>query len=113
MLFHGLYDERSGGYIEQLSCDLSGLNRTVLLDSWVEVIKHHSILRSAFYYDSFSVPVQCVFREVKLPVEELDYRGMDEAVQAAALKAYEAADRTKGFNFKSPPLTRLYLLNLN
>jgi amino acid adenylation domain-containing protein len=113
MLFHGLYDERSGGYIEQLSCDLSGLNLKVLLDSWSEVIKHHSILRSAFYYDSFSVPVQCVFREVKLPLEELDYREMGEAAQEEALKAYEAADRTKGFDFKSPPLMRLCLIRLD
>ena len=94
MLFHGLYDS-DGSYIEQLSCDLVGLNPEALLASWSSVINRHSILRSAFYYELFNLPVQCIFREVQLPVEELDYRGMDEAAQAATLKAYEAADRAR------------------
>ena len=111
MLFHGLYDNY-GSYIEQFGCDLIGVKIEALLGSWSAVIKRHSILRSAFYYDSFSLPVQCVYREVSLPVEELDYRGMDEQAQAAALKEYEAADRAKGFDFKSAPLMRLSLIRL-
>ena len=111
MLFHGLYDNY-GSYIEQFGCDLIGVKIEALLGSWSEVIKRHSILRSAFYYDSFSLPVQCVYREVSLPVEELDYRGMDEQAQAAALKEYESSDRAKGFDFKSAPLMRLSLIRL-
>ncbi len=113
MLFHGLYDEGAGGgYIEQFGCDLIGANLELLMDSWSAVIRHHSILRSAFYYDSFSVPVQCVYREITLPVEELDYRGMDEASMTLALQEYEAADRAIGFDFKSAPLMRLCLIRL-
>jgi amino acid adenylation domain-containing protein/non-ribosomal peptide synthase protein (TIGR01720 family) len=112
MLFHGLYNSH-GSYIEQLCCDLVGVNLDALLASWSEVISHHSILRSAFYYDSFSIPVQCVYRKVKLPVAELDYRGMGAAAQQVALKAYETADRTNGFDFKSPPLMRLALIRLD
>ena len=112
MLFHGLYDN-FGGYIQQFSCDLIGVNLEALVAGWSEVIMRHSILRSAFYYDSFSIPVQCVFREVKLPVEELDYREMDPVAQAVALQAYEVADRVRGFDFKSPPLMRLGLIRLD
>ena len=111
MLFHSLYDDL-GSYIEQFSCDLVGVNVEALVASWSAVISRHSILRSAFYYDSFSVPVQCVFRESELPLEELDYRGMDEATQKAALDAYEASDRARGFDFKSAPLMRLVLIRL-
>jgi len=57
--------------------------------------------------------VQCVFREVQLPLKELDYRGMDPAAQDSAIKAYEAADRKKGFDFKSTPLMRLCLIRLD
>jgi len=114
MLFHGLYDgELGGGYIEQLGCDLSGVNPEVLIASWSEVIKRHSILRSAFYYDVFGVPVQCVYQEVTLPVAELDYRGMDKAAQAVALQAHEATDRARGFDFKAAPLMRLSLIRLD
>jgi len=111
MLFHGLYDN-FGSYSEQFSCDLVGVNLEMLMASWSAIIKHHSILRSAFYYDSFNVPVQCVYREADIPVEGLDYRGMDEMSQSLALKEYEVADRTRGFDFKSPPLMRLGLIRL-
>jgi amino acid adenylation domain-containing protein/non-ribosomal peptide synthase protein (TIGR01720 family) len=112
MLFHGLYDN-SGSYTEQFGCDLVGVNVDALVAGWSAVISHHSILRSAFYYDSFSIPVQCVFREVEIPLEELDYRGMGGSAQKGALEAYEAADHARGFDFKSPPLMRLCLIRLD
>jgi len=37
---------------------------------------------------------------------------MDAAAQASALKEYEAADRARGFDFKSAPLMRLGLIRL-
>jgi len=37
---------------------------------------------------------------------------MDEMSQSLALKEYEVADRTRGFDFKSPPLMRLGLIRL-
>jgi len=84
----------------------------VLLASWSSVINRHSILRSAFDHDSFSIPVQCVYRAAALPLAELDYRGMDAPVQEGALAAYELADRSRGFDLKSPPLMRLTLIRL-
>ena len=70
MLFHGLYDEGSaaGGYIEQVICDLTGLNREVLMVTWAAVLKHHNILRSAFYYDCFNITVKCFYNDVSLTV---------------------------------------------
>jgi amino acid adenylation domain-containing protein/non-ribosomal peptide synthase protein (TIGR01720 family) len=113
MLFHSLYDGRAGAYTEQFGCDLAGVNLGVVSRSWQKVLQHHSILRSAFYYDVFSVPVQCVYREVDLPVEVLDYRAMSEEEQAAAIKEYRESDQTKGFDFKAPPLMRLALMRLS
>jgi len=113
MLFHGLYDDGSGLYIEQFSCDIIGLDVAILNKSWDYVLKGHSILRSAFYYNEFSVPVQCVYREVKLPVEYIDYRGINEVQQAEAIKEYEETDRHKGFDFKVAPLMRIALLRLS
>ena len=63
MLFHGLYDSFRS-YEMQFGCTLAGVNMEALLASWSSVIRRHSILRSAFYYDAFSIPVQCVFSEV-------------------------------------------------
>jgi non-ribosomal peptide synthase protein (TIGR01720 family) len=112
MLFHSLYDGQGGAYTEQFICDLLAVDLEVLTKSWAYIIKHHSVLRSAFYYDQFAVPVQCVYKEVSLPVAVLDYRNISQEEQATALKGYEAADRSQGFDFKRAPLMRLTLIRL-
>jgi amino acid adenylation domain-containing protein/non-ribosomal peptide synthase protein (TIGR01720 family) len=113
MFFHGLYDKRAGAYTEQFNCDLVNPDLDSLTKSWQQVLNNHSILRSGFYYDVFSVPVQCVYREVILPVEVLDYSGMGKAEQAAALMEYKETDRKQGFDFKSAPLMRISLIRLS
>ncbi|MEO7584343.1 MAG: amino acid adenylation domain-containing protein, partial [Ferruginibacter sp.] len=112
MLFHGLYDEAMAAYIEQFACDLIDVDLEILKLSWDYVIKAHSILRTSFNNDAFKVPVQCVYKTAKLPVELLDFRGMSDSEQALAVKDYEQADRVKGFDFKVAPLMRLGLLRL-
>ncbi|PSL45611.1 non-ribosomal peptide synthase protein (TIGR01720 family)/amino acid adenylation domain-containing protein [Chitinophaga niastensis] len=112
MLFHSLYDAAGSTYVEQFSCDLSGLQEDFFRQSWDHLLQQHSILRSGFYHDVFPVPVQCVYREVNMPVHVLDYRHMAEGEQAQAVKDYEAADSQKGFDLKEAPLMRISLLRL-
>ena len=112
MLFHGLYDAEAGIYIDQFGCDLVNLDLAHFKASWNYVIQGHSILRSAFYHDTFSIPVQCAYRNVTLPIEILDYRSMSDAEQFLAIKKFEESDRVKGFDFKVAPLMRLALIRL-
>jgi len=112
MLFHSLYDTAAGAYIGQFSCDFVNLDLAILNKSWTSVIDTHSILRTSFNHDSFKVPVQCVHKNVKLPVELLDYTALNEQQQEASIKEYEAADRIKGFDFNLPPLMRIALFRL-
>lgn len=113
MLFHGLYDGKAGAYVEQLVCDLKRCDLMMFCKSWDYVMKQHSILRSAFFYDRFDVPVQCVYPEVKLPVEVLEYRTKSDVEQQAAMKEYMEADKAKGFDFKLAPLMRVALMRLS
>lgn len=113
MLFHSLYDKRVGAYIEQFACDLVEPNIKLFAESWQNVMMRHSILRSAFYYDEFKVPVQCVYREVELPLEIVDYRDIPANEQQAVVDHYEEADRNKGFEFKAPPLMRITLIRVS
>jgi amino acid adenylation domain-containing protein/non-ribosomal peptide synthase protein (TIGR01720 family) len=113
MLFHGLYDNEAGAYTEQFSCDLVKPDLNCLVKSWQHVIGNHSILRSGFYHDVFAVPVQCVYKSVAFPVETIDYCELNESEQAAAIIAFETADRAKGFDFESAPLMRLTLIRLS
>ena len=113
MLFHSLYDQGQGAYIEQFGCDLFGVNLEILNKSWAHLINRHSILRSAFYSDVFDVAVQCVYKEVVLPVTVLDYREIGAEEQTAAVKEFEALDKMKGFDFTAAPLMRLGILRLS
>jgi amino acid adenylation domain-containing protein len=113
MLFHALYDKTAGAFIEQLSCDLVGADVDVYKRSWDNILRNHTILRSCFNYDEFSIPVQCVYRQVHLPIEELDYSSLSGDDQLAAIRSYEQTDRVRGFDFKVPPLMRITLIRLN
>jgi amino acid adenylation domain-containing protein/non-ribosomal peptide synthase protein (TIGR01720 family) len=110
MLFHGLYDHSSGSYIEQFCAGLTDVDLDAFSASWQQIMKRHSVLRSGFYSDAFSIPVQCVYSNAKLPVEVLDYRSLPD--QEEAIRLFEQADRAKGFDFRTPPLMRVTLLQL-
>ncbi len=113
MLFHGLYDNTSGSYMVQFCCDLVGVDLDAFRKSWDEVIARHTILRSAFYYDELSVPVQCVFSGMDMPLEMLDYRDMEGPEMEMAIKEYTESDRTKGFDFKTAPLMRISMIRMS
>ncbi|MGB8191172.1 MAG: condensation domain-containing protein, partial [Chitinophagaceae bacterium] len=112
ILFHGLYDNKGGAYMQQISCELVNLKPSAFRQGWDHVMRNHSILRSGFYYDSFKIPVQCVYREVSMPVNNVDLRGISDEEQLLRIKEYEEADRSNGFNFKEAPLMRIGLLRL-
>jgi amino acid adenylation domain-containing protein len=113
MLFHSLYNEQFGSYIEQFTCDIIDADLNVLKAAWAEVISNHTILRTGFYYESFSIPVQCVYREVTLPITEIDYSELDPASQTIAFDDFLTADRERGFDFNLPPLMRITLIKLD
>ena len=113
MLFHALFDTKAGAYTEQFSCDFIEPDIEVIKKSWSHVLNRHSILRSGFYHQEFSVPVQCVYRDIELPITSLDYSEMSPEDQDKALKDFEEADRLKGFDVKSVPLMRIALIRLS
>jgi hypothetical protein len=48
-----------------------------------------------------------------MPLEIIDYRGMDAETQKRKIKEFEQADRRRGFDFRKPPLLRVSLLRLS
>ncbi len=112
MLFHGLYEENGGAYVEQFGCELPHLHVTAFQKSWEYLIQHHSIFRTAFHAKMCSIPVQCVYHQVALPFTVLDYRHMTASAQQEALDAWMVADRQQGLDFESAPLMRITLFQL-
>ncbi|MGY0034986.1 condensation domain-containing protein [Pedobacter sp. NJ-S-72] len=112
MLFHGLYDGQAGTYIQQFYCTLENLDENKFVKSWQNLISQHSILRSGFYHDVFSIPVQCIYKEAEMPVTRLDYGHLSSTEQENAIRDFEASDRLRGFDFTVLPLMRLCLIRL-
>ncbi|MEX6691341.1 condensation domain-containing protein, partial [Danxiaibacter flavus] len=112
ILFHSIYAEGVSVYINQLGCYLTHPDIAMFTQSWQYVLRRHSILRSGFYYESFSVPVQCVYTDVQLPLELLDYSHLCREDQDAAIRQYSKEDRQRGFDVESAPLMRICLINL-
>jgi amino acid adenylation domain-containing protein/non-ribosomal peptide synthase protein (TIGR01720 family) len=112
MLFHSLYDTGSTAYLEKFSFDLRDIVPEYIQKSWDYVIKNHSILRSAFYHEEFSIPVQVVYNHVELPIAWIDFRDLSKKDQLAAIKEYEEQEVAKGFDMKAAPLMRLAVIQL-
>ncbi|GAB3386859.1 non-ribosomal peptide synthetase [Azotobacter armeniacus] len=105
LLFHSRLGA-AGSYVNQLCLPLSGLDPARLRRAWEQVLARHAILRSGFV--DGERPLQAVHGAVELPWRELDWRA--EADFDAALQAFGAAERARGFDLARPPLLRLALL---
>jgi amino acid adenylation domain-containing protein/non-ribosomal peptide synthase protein (TIGR01720 family) len=100
-------------YFNQFSFRLHGpLDTEALAGAWQRVVQRHQVLRSGFHWDGLKQPVQVVHREVKIFLEQLDWRKLSPAEQQEQLGPFLIADRQRGMNFSEPPLMRLTLIRL-
>jgi amino acid adenylation domain-containing protein/non-ribosomal peptide synthase protein (TIGR01720 family) len=114
MLFHALYEPRSGDYVVQISCELHrGLNALAFARAWQHVADRHAILRTSFVWKGLVEPLQRVHRTVRFPVEQQDWRGLSQSEQSARLAEFLEADSARGFDLTQPPLMRVALIRLS
>ncbi|WP_327334130.1 non-ribosomal peptide synthetase [Streptomyces anulatus] len=114
LLFHALYDETgSDVYTVQVVLDLGGrLDEDVLRATAEALLRRHANLRVGFLHPKQSRPVQVVAREVELPWEQTDLRGLDEGQRSAELDRIQAAEKAHRFDLSRPPLMRYRLVRL-
>ncbi|KAA0947673.1 amino acid adenylation domain-containing protein [Pseudomonas sp. ANT_H14] len=109
MLFHSLYEQASGAYINQLRVDVDGLQVETFRAAWQAALDEHDILRSGFLWQgSFERPVQVVHKHVSVPLSVLDWQSrtdLDQALDALAL-----GEREQPFDLQQPGLLRLTLV---
>ncbi|MFK8103148.1 MAG: non-ribosomal peptide synthase/polyketide synthase [Saprospiraceae bacterium] len=111
MLFHHLYDKNLTAYTEQLVLDFpNGVQIDAFRASWEYVIGKHSILRTAFFNNEFSIPVQCAYKATNLPFEVLDFSQVPATELEAKWDAFLEADIERGFDFTQAPLMRVNLV---
>ncbi len=113
MLFHSLYSPLSGVNIEQFVCALhEDLKISFFKQAWNRVVQRHPILRTSFHFEGIKEPLQNVHRQVTLPFEEQDWRGLSATQQEDKLKSYLQVDRQRGFQLTEAPLMRLALFRV-
>ncbi|MDO6435458.1 condensation domain-containing protein, partial [Flavitalea sp. BT771] len=112
ILFHAIYDGHSSAYSVLFSCVLGEMDVDLFRRSWELLLIRHSILRSGFHYAELSIPVQCVYRNVELPFEVVDYRELGEEDQRPAVESFIKEEHGRGFDFDRPPLMRVTVILL-
>lgn len=92
LLFHSLHTPGDATYRTQLVLGLNGaLNLPALRRAWQHVVAAHPLLRSCFFWEGLSAPVQVVLRQAALPWSERDLRGVPDPARELARITAEAA----------------------
>jgi acyl carrier protein len=113
MLFETLFGGESGIFIEQEVSTWKGpVNVMAFQRAWQQIVDRHSVLRTAFVWKEQDEPLQVVLRQVRLLIEEGDWRNLPPAEQQARLAGHLAEVRRRGFDLTQPPLMRLALFRL-
>jgi amino acid adenylation domain-containing protein/non-ribosomal peptide synthase protein (TIGR01720 family) len=110
LLFHALAGDGSQAYQVQVALRLEGpLDVPRFQAAWARVMERHPAFRSSFAWQGLPRPVQRVASTVDVPWLVEDWSGLDAAAREAALEAYLADDRARGFDLDRAPLVRCAL----
>ena len=102
----------SGVYVAQLVFELEGaLDERAFAEAWQRVAARHPALRTAIAGSATGRPLQVVHRRVRVPVEQHDWSGAGEDVDAR-LEAWLREDRARGIDPAQAPPMRVALVRL-
>jgi amino acid adenylation domain-containing protein/non-ribosomal peptide synthase protein (TIGR01720 family) len=111
MLFHSLYEPGSKVYLIQLMCHISGgMEPAAFRRAWEDVVRRHSILRTAVLWEGLEKPLQAVHQSVNLPWREEDWRDLSKEAQEEKWQNFLREDQELGFDFQKAPLMRLAMM---
>ncbi|MCP4699250.1 MAG: hypothetical protein GY862_20735, partial [Gammaproteobacteria bacterium] len=110
MLFHALYEPKTGVYFEQMQWTLRHLDTAAFKAAWEHLLQRHPILRTAFLTDH---TLQVVQGAVPLPWREHDWRGFSADEQRSQRKTLLQQERNQGFDLSEAPLMRFDLIRLD
>ncbi|MCK5522104.1 MAG: amino acid adenylation domain-containing protein [Thiomargarita sp.] len=114
MLFHYLYNQEGGKYIQQLICRLhEALNIPAFEQSWQKVIERHSILRTRFQWEGLEQPQQMVHKQVECPLKIQDLCDLSSKTQKKQIADYIQQDRKQDFSLTEAPVMRFTLFQLS
>ncbi len=111
MLFHAVYGDVSGDYINQLRLDVEGLDPERFRQAWQATVDAHDILRTRFVWQGdLPGPVQVVSKHLALPYSLHDLRADPQRDQS--LQALADGERQQ-LHLGAPALLRLVIVRLD
>src|SRR6185436_9460836 len=114
MLFHSLMAPESGIYVNQVTCTLpADVDSRLFQRAWERLIQRHGVLRTAFLWDGLDEPLQVVRKQVSLPWQDLDWRGLPAEEQERRCEALRQSDRYAPLSLSRAPLMRFSLIRLD
>ena len=113
MVLHTMQNPGSGMYLMQSRYELnSAIDITAFQHAWSRVVERHSALRTAYLWTPDGALLQLVKREVRSPVEYIDWRGLSRDEVAARIDRLLREELEQGFDTADPPLLRIRLIRL-
>src|SRR5580693_7624179 len=109
MLFHTLVAPKSGGYVEQVSCELANCEADLFRSAWSQAIARHDALRAAFVWERVQEPLQVIREAVTAPWTIEDWTALTPEACERDLVAHLDAERSRGFSLQEAPLMRFSL----
>jgi amino acid adenylation domain-containing protein/non-ribosomal peptide synthase protein (TIGR01720 family) len=111
MLFHTLYAQQPGDYINQMCVSVEGLQVERFRAAWQAAMDTHEVLRSGFVWEGeLARPLQVVHKGLQVPFSVLDWRERSDLPQA--LSTLEREQRLQGFDLHAAPLLRLVVVQV-
>ena len=109
MLFHSEYHPDSAIYHNVGSVHLRApLDTPALHAALQQLAARHAVLRTSFDLTTFSEPLQLVHPPTQIPLEVVDLRALPTTEQAAALAAWQEAEKGRKFDWTRAPLLRVW-----
>nr|WP_175429283.1 non-ribosomal peptide synthetase [Lysobacter enzymogenes] len=102
-----------GVYLTQLRLTLDGADPQRLRAAWVELVRRHPVLRTAFLDRGGERLLQAVMREVALPWREIDVSALAEDRRDAELERALDDERRRAFALGEAPPMRVLLARLD
>lgn len=111
LLFHGLFDQTTDAYFNQLTCAIEGaVEVAAFQEAWRVVVARHPALRTSFHWKDLERPLQIVHRHADIPWTIHDWSELSPGEQARRWDRLGEEDRRHPFDLTTAPLMRCALV---
>ncbi|NRT44807.1 amino acid adenylation domain-containing protein/non-ribosomal peptide synthase protein (TIGR01720 family) [Clostridium beijerinckii] len=114
MVYHGLKDSDKAIYHDQFQYQLKikNFNLNIFKKAMALLVSKHTMLRTGFNIEDFDIPMQIIYKNVKLDIEEIEISALSNIEKTKYINKHLEEDRKNSFNI-SKNLWRQRIFNLD